>query len=420
VKIVAYSYCHPLLDTPTTWGEEVSQVYQDLGDRFALEQLLQDTLTNPPEILLLRCLDELGDTLEEISDRVQHLETRGVKIITTEADYTPDKLPQLFPAILKKQQSRKLQASHARNRLQALPPPGKAPYGYKRGKERYILDRSTAPVIKDFFEHFLLFGSLRGAVRHLEKRYGKKISVSTAKKWLTSPIYRGDLLYKNQDIIPNTHTAILSREEAAQIDRLLRRNSQLPPRTAGAPRSLAGLVVCQQCQSSLITARVTRRNSPQEYLYLRPKNCSQQPPCQALNYDTVLEKIIQQICQELPASVAQLQLPNLEVIRNNIIIQIQQKKQLITDVKTLENQDILDRETAQLRTYKIQGEIAQLQKQLDQLPPGELSIISQAVSLPQFWLDLSESERRFYFREFIKKVEVIESQPLTLKLFFVF
>ena len=111
--------------------------------------------------------------------------------------------------------------------------------------------------MKDFFEYFLLYGSLRGAVRYLAQKYGKKISVTTGRRWLTNPVYRGDTAYLNGDTISNTHVAIVSREEAAQVDRLLRRNRRLPPRSASAPRSLAGLVVCSECQSSMSVVSVT-------------------------------------------------------------------------------------------------------------------------------------------------------------------
>jgi hypothetical protein len=38
------------------------------------------------------------------------------------------------------------------------------------------------------------------------------------------------------------------------------------------------------------------------------------------------------------------------------------------------------------------------------LPPANLRAIAQVISLPQFWLDLSESERRAYFREFLRQI----------------
>jgi DNA invertase Pin-like site-specific DNA recombinase/predicted metal-binding protein len=437
MKIVAYSYSDPLLESPpdmAIWGLEVDKIYQDLGKRQQLQELLEICQIEPPNYLLIRRLEELGDSLEEVSDRLNKFETLGVEIIAIEQDYNSSQFKQIEPQNLRTnlaqllqqiqtiQRHRRLRQGHARNRIKTLPPPGKAPYGYRRGKDRYILDRSTAPVVKDFFERFLLFGSLRGAVRYLEKRYGKKISVSTGHRWLTNAVYRGDLAYQNNDIIPDTHSPIISREEAAQIDRLLRRNSHLPTRTASAPRSLAGIVICGECQSQMTVTRVTARGKKQEYLYLRPMNCSLNPKCRAISYQKILEKTIDRICEDLPKTVAQLNLPNLEGVKQKISLEIEKKKAVIEQLAELLEQNILDEETAQLRRYKLNTEIAQLQNQRDRLPPGDLKIIAQAVSLPQFWLDLSEAERRFYFREFIQQIEIIHTQSKSwqLKLVFIF
>ncbi len=83
---------------------------------------------------------------------------------------------------------------------------------------------------------------------------------------------------------------------------------------------------------------------------------------------------------------------------------------------------ILDRETANLRAYKLKNEIAQIQGRLDQLPPDNLTIIARAVAFPQFWRDLSEIERRFYFREFIRRIEIERETANNwhLRLIFVF
>jgi DNA invertase Pin-like site-specific DNA recombinase len=429
MKIAAYCYTNPLLETPPEvgmWGVEVDRVYQDLGDRTALKQLLADCTTEPPDYLLLRRLDELGDRLTQVSDRLMQLEAFGVKMIAIEQNYSSAQLTgdlaQLLQNIQQNQHRSRLREGHARNRLKALPPPGKAPYGYRRGKDRYILDRSTAPVVKEFFERFLLFGSLRGAVRYLEKRYGKKISVSTGKNWLTNPVYRGDLGYQDRQIVPDTHVPILSREEAAQIDRLLRSNSKLPPKTKSAPRSLAGLVGCGQCQSAMTITRVTTRGKDTEYLYLRPLQCTSSKKCQAISYQAVLEETIDRICEDLPATVESLNLPNLDGVKMGISQEIEQKKEILRQIPLLQEQGIFDEETATLRNYKLRTEIAQLQEKFDQLPPGDLKVIVKAVSLRQFWLDLSEPERRFYFREFIRKIEITrgEEKGWKLKLVFIF
>ncbi|WP_019504807.1 recombinase family protein [Pleurocapsa sp. PCC 7319] len=443
MKIIAYLYSDPLLEVAPNqeiWGLEINQVYQDFGKHEQLEQLIADCQQDKPDFLLIRRLDELGKNISIISDRLAQLESLGIKIIATEQDYNSFQweqasnfdftynndlklnLSRLLQQIQVSSQSIRLKQGHARNRLKILPPPGKAPYGYRRGQDKYIIDKSTAPVVKDFFERFLLFGSLRGAVRYLEKRYGKKISPSTGRNWLINPVYRGDLKYKNKDLISNTHTPIINREEAAQIDRLLRRNSLLPPRTASAPRSLAGLVICQQCQLTMNITRVTRYKKNTEYLYLRCHSCPQNPKCKAIAYPEVLTQTIEKICAELPLAVAQLNLPDKTALEGALKTKVKQKQDIINQLPTLLKTGILDQETAAIRNYKLRTEISQLEKKIAQLPPGNLQAIAKDVSLPQFWLDLSESERRFYFREFIKQVEIIRenSQLWKLNLRFIF
>lgn len=443
MKITAYLYSDPLLEPtpdPSVLGWEVDRVYQDLGGRQQLKHLLDDCQAEPVDYLLIRRLEELGDSIEEVSDRLAELEALGVQTVTTEEllfarlkvedSNQPAKdqpatsmadLLKLLQEMQRNQRSRRIRQGHARRRLKASPPPGKVPYGYRRGKDRYILDRSAAPVVKDFFEQFLLYGSLRGAVRYLEKKYGKRISVTTGQRWLTNPVYRGDTAYSNGQVISDTHAAIISTEEAAQIDRLLRRNRRLPPRTASAPRSLAGLVVCSECQSPMKVSRVTTHRQQREYLYLRPIACPKQPKCRAIPYEQVLEQTIEKICQDLPRAVAQMNLSTMNGIKLKITEEIAKKQDILAQLPSLTTNGILDAETAELRAYKLRTEISQAQAQLAQLPPVNLREIAQAVSIPRFWLDLSESERRFYFREFISQIEIIHcSGEWQLQLVFIF
>ncbi|OCQ99449.1 recombinase [Nostoc sp. MBR 210] len=438
MKVIAYIYCDPLLDSlpqNINWQWEVERVYEDLAKRDAdgctvrsqLQQLLIDCQHEPVEYLLVRRLEELGDTVEEVRDRLNELEAMNVAVIATEQSYTSEtsqfraELLKLIQEIQYQQRSRRIRQGHARNRLEAAPPPGKAPYGYRRGQGKYIIDRSTSPVVKDFFDHFLLYGSLRGAVRYLAKKYAKKISVTTGRRWLTNPVYRGDTAYLNGEIISDTHTAILSKEEAAQIDRLLRRNSRLPSRTASAPRSLAGLVVCGECQSHTTVTRVTRRYQDQEYLYLRPISCPRSPKCRAIPYQDILKSTIAKVCRDLPLAVAGMNSPELDTVKNSLGDAIAHQQEILAQLPALIETGILDAETAKLREYKLRTEISALQAKLATLPPVNLRSVAQAVSIPQFWLDLSEAERRFYLREFIRQIEIIrEDKKWDLRIVFIF
>ncbi len=434
MKIIAYLYSdlrlEPLTDV-SIWGWEVDQIYQDYDrSRPQLQKLLQDSQVQPADYLLLRQLAELGNSVEEVSDRLAQLNALKIQVIALEQDYhdptlannqNPPQTLKLLAEIQHQQRRHRIQQGHAHNRLKALPPPGKAPYGYRRGKDRYTLDRSTAPVVKDFFDHFLLYASLRGAVRYLEKKYGKKISVSTGRRWLASPVYRGDLIYQNQQVVSGTHIPILSREEAAQVDRLLRRNRSLAPRTASAPRSLAGLVVCGPCQSGMVVTRVSAPRRQREYLYLRPVACPKAPKCRAIAYQQVLDQTVSRICQDLPQAVAEMDVPGIGKVKDSIAAAIAAKQQALNQLPSLMESEVLDPTTAELRTYTLRTEISDLQRQIAQLPPVNLKQVAQAVSIPQFWRDLSESERRFYFREFIRRVEIVRQEAeWSLNLVFVF
>ncbi|MBD2570383.1 recombinase family protein [Anabaena lutea] len=430
MKIIAYIYTDPLLETApdeATWGWEVDRVYQDLGKRSQLQQLIIDCETEPANYLLIRRLEELGDKMAEVSDRLNQLEAMGIMVIATEQAYTSEaakpriELLNLLQEIQLEQRSRRIRQGHARNRLEVAPPPGKAPYGYRRGKGKYTIDRSTSPVVKDFFDNFLLYGSLRGSVRYLGKKYNKKISVTTGRRWLTNPVYRGDTAYQNNEIISDTHAGIISREEAAQVDRLLRRNSRLPSRTASAPLSLAGLVVCNHCQSQMIVTRVTQRYQDKEYLYLRNTTCPQSPKCRAIPYQEILEKTIETVCRDLPQAVAGMNFPQLDAIKNSLGDNIARQQEILEQLPTFIETGVLDTETAKIRAYKLRTEISQLQAKLATLPPVNLRSVAEAVSIPQFWLDLSEVERRFYLREFIRQIDIIrQTNEWDLQVIFIF
>ena len=50
-----------------------------------------------------------------------------------------------------------------------------------------------------------------------------------------------------------------------------------------------------------------------------------------------------------------------------------------------------------------------------------LRSVAEAVSIPQFWLDLSEVERRFYFREFIRQIQIIrQNREWDVQIIFIF
>ena len=171
----------------------------------------------------------------------------------------------------------------------------------------------------------------------------------------------------------------------------------------------------------MTVTRVTMRNQDKEYLYLRPINCPKNPKCRALPYQKILEQTIQAVCRDLPLAVAGMNFPQLDAVKNSLTENITRHQEILNQLPFLLETGVLDAETAQLRAYKLRTEISALQAKLATLPPVNLRSVAQAVSIPQFWLDLSETERRFYFREFIRQIGILRhEQEWELQVIFIF
>lgn len=289
-------------------------------------------------------------------------------------------------------------------------PKGPVPFGYRRAARGYELDPVNAPIIRAFFKDFLLYGSLRQSVRLLHQTYHKPISVATGQRWLRHPVYRGHWVTADGTLIPNTHPALLTPQEAAQIDRWLRRHASLPRRAASSPRSLSGLVICQHCQHTLTVLTAGA------YTYLRCPTCRYNLP-----YPQILEQVITRLTQAL-AHKRQTWDPETPPISETQRHLWQQK--IAENVTILErlpqslDQGILDPTLYALRERQLRQEIAQLQAQLQQLPPPQFTEVLQNLSIPAFWQDLSETERRSYLREVLRRITLSPNGDLQLEFCF--
>jgi hypothetical protein len=240
----------------------------------------------------------------------------------------------------------------------------------------------------------------------------KPISVSMGRRWLTNAVYRGDLAFKDGNVLRDTHAAILSREEAAQIDRWLHRNRTIARRSASAPRSLAGLTFCRTCGQQLRTLQASRADRSTRYSYLRCDRCSY-----SLNYDRILAQVIATVCQQLPSRTAAFDAAPIQVAKQNITLQIAANNTKIHELMRGQRLDHSENSIERWERYCLESANASLQASLERLPPENLAAIAKAVSIETFWFDLTETERRFYLREFIEKVWVTRSGDLDLEFF---
>ncbi|MEN9218843.1 MAG: recombinase family protein [Gloeomargarita sp. DG_2_bins_126] len=408
-----YDYAHPLLDRERLqqmdWQSPEPLWLDTTPARPRLSLLLQQYRQVPGTQVMTPAWDRLGDSLTAIH-QVQHTcQQAGITLIVAQGNQLDwAQVNQLRKYL----QKRAIQLGHLQAQQQQRPPAGRVPYGYQWGETGYIPDPQTAPGVRAFFEHFLLYGSVQAAVEFLAEHYHKSITPTTAIRWLTAPVYRGHTQSKYQPLQRDTHPALLSPEAAAQIDRIRQRNRRVSHRSAGAPHALAGMVRCAQCQGSWRVNSVSRKYQQYQhntYRYLTPSRCPQRPPCPGIAYDPLWRSVLAHLCPQLMQWFAQ-PLP-LGGMKQTLQQQIQHKQQALARLDDLKRQEILDELTVQMRTMTLQTELNQLQNQLAQLPPVNLQEIAQTASLPEFWFDLSPVEQRLYLREFLDHIEVAFEPP---------
>ncbi len=116
-----------------------------------------------------------------------------------------------------------------------------------------------------------------------------------------------------------------------------------------------------------------------------------------------------------------LKTPSVGSIKAGLMTAIAQKEDTLAQLPALQQQGILDETTAHVRAYTLRSDLANLQQQLSQLPPENLTQIAQTLSTKEFWQDLSEAERRVYLREFIQTIQIRrESHTWEVDIQFVF
>lgn len=125
--VIAYLYSDPLLEESSelVFSEyNVDRIYQDFTtQRTQLQQLIDDH-QNEPVQLLIRQIEDLGESIAEIQTRLAQLETLNIELITLESETLSATTLEQLQNLQYNQRSRKIRQGHAQNRVKTLAPPG--------------------------------------------------------------------------------------------------------------------------------------------------------------------------------------------------------------------------------------------------------------------------------------------------------
>lgn len=255
-------------------------------DRPGLDRLKSDVLAGRVDLLLLKDLSRLGRNNAKTLLFIDFLEENGVRIMTSDGRY--DSLRDNETAGLEtwyneryvRDISRKIRAS-LRFKIGRGEYLGRAPFGYVKknaGENRLYVDEETAPTVRLLYSLYrsgLGYSSIAGLLneRSIAAPGNGRWNSIAVRRILCSRVYAGDTVqgvsekisFKSRKtrrlpeerwvVTENTHEAIISREEYAEVQgiRLGKGRAHAPHKREIRP--LCGLVYCGRCGSVMYSRK---------------------------------------------------------------------------------------------------------------------------------------------------------------------
>ncbi|MBF2074543.1 MAG: recombinase family protein [Synechococcales cyanobacterium C42_A2020_086] len=301
------------------------------------------------------------------------------------------------------------------------------PFGYIVRNYRFEPDRepflcllsnqqeySRADIARDLIEHYLLKQSLNKSCRYFAERYGYTEFWPTAlRRWLTSPILQGDVVYfpksKTPEIHPNTHESIMTREESRHIKEIIAFNSRVGG--FGHKRgiySLTGLVRCECGGGCIIANGSGGRHKYFICTKTRLGSCSRK---KGIRLEALEQAVINALTVKAEAIAMFADIPTtpeepLEL--RDLRQQLAALEELSSNSRTVSMAI-----TEAMRKLRNQIEILQQQTQTDvEIDFGNRELLKLAASHPDFWAELDPPQKQQFFRTLVDHVLVSNGQIL--------
>ncbi len=305
---------------------------------------------------------------------------------------------------------------HFRNEKRA----SHAPFGYIVKDYRFYPNRepflclladkkeySKADMARDLIEHYITEKSLNEGCRYFQHRYGYSEFWQTAlKQWLTSPVLQGDLVYypksKNPEIHPNTHEALISREEAQTIKDILEFNRKV--KGFGHRRGvypLTGLVKCE-CGGRCVVASGSK--GVIKYFVCARKRigrCERKHSVKIADLENAVIEALTTRADEIA------QFADVGVVEESA--ELQDLRRQLVGLETLTNNSRNVNPAISEAIRKLRNQIEQLQQQTqnkDQINVNNRELLRLVASDHDFWAEQDTVQKQKFFRALIDHVLV--------------
>lgn len=284
---------------------EICRIYVDDNvsgsgfEREGIRRLEDDIEAGIINMLVIKDLSRLGRNNAKTLLFLDFLEERGVRVVTSDGRY--DSLDDndlvgietWFNERYIRDISRKIRAN-LRFKIEKGEYIGKAPYGYVKSgeqKNKLVIDESTAGVVRRIFNLYRQgygYSSIAkalneaGIVSPSGKTSGKGWGPVAIKRILSNRVYTGDTVqgvsekvsFKSKKtrrlpeerwvVTPNTHEAIISKEEFEEVSRIREGKLKFSGSHKGEIHLLRGVLFCGKCGYPMFARK--RKQRPMGYI----------------------------------------------------------------------------------------------------------------------------------------------------------
>ncbi|MBD2057899.1 recombinase family protein [Oculatella sp. FACHB-28] len=433
-------------------------------DRPQFQQLMELVRQQRVERVVVTRIDRLGRSLPSCAKTLEDFQKSGVllQVLDGSVDLTTvgGRTQAGIMAVLAQMESEMIsdRSRHGWEYLRQRRVAMNAPFGYRKVEDRHQLDHETflclletgeemsrAKVARDLVDLFMKTRSLRQTIRALNEKYGIQQfqhtrstrsgfehkglfgrSPSGLRRWLTSPVLRGHLVYFADDpertqIIHDTHAdqRLISDEEYRSIEEILGVNRERRGWGAIAPvYPLSGLVKCSVCGSTCYSSKAgadLKHNRRQDYGYYFCR-AGAVGACTNKNYvrmDVVEDKVITALIDRANG-IADLAEEPLETQEDPKIVELRAQ---IEGLEKLAS-NFGSNPALEIAKQDISAQIEGLRNKSKARAEEQTDLIETLLTLRdrRYWDVLETTEKRSVFRLLVERIDVKPSddQPLAI------
>lgn len=286
---------------------------------------------------------------------------------------------------------------------------GSCPFGYRVNEEKRLeIVPEEAGIVQDAFNHFESTVSQRGTVKHIRETYGVNWCQATFQRMLSESLYTG--IYdrggrKNENFCPT----IISREQFAKVQSLLKRNARSAP--SGRVYIFTSILKCAECNHNLVGYQT------REYYYYRCNQHFQRGKCKhnkSVREDMIEKWLFDNLESELNRVRLEWEVKAAEKKKAALRTDKAALKRKLTKLKELYVNELIDIEEYK-KDYEIYtAALRQLPEPAAEAPPDFEAVekLLQA-DFKNIYESLTREEKRTLWRSVISEIRIDSENNIT-------